>query len=74
MNIHLAEAVAAAHFVVPDFKDIALLAVILQKNPVGGLLLVLMLSLCVVGLWMICALRQRVEPSREEMPRRKRKY
>lgn len=72
--IYLAEAVATAQFVVPDFKDIALLTVTLQKNPVGGLLLVLMLGLCVIGLGMIGARGRRAEPSQEEAPRRNRRH
>lgn len=35
----------------PHVPDIAMLVIALEENPVGGLLLVLLVALAVVGIW-----------------------
>jgi hypothetical protein len=45
--------------------DIAMLVIALQENPVGGLLLVLLVALIVVGIWVY---RARPSPPNESKP------
>ena len=59
MNAEFLQCLIAAGVFPPDIDDVGSLAITLQQNPLGGLLLVLLLALCIVGLWLISSLNRK---------------